>query len=75
MSIAADLLAIATAAAILVHRPYFSAEFIADLHDGGPENLGRALEVGIGISAIAAMLVCAAGIVEAVRKHLAHRRE
>lgn len=38
-------------------------------------DLGRALEIGIGIGAIAVMLVCAAGIVTTARRYLAHRRE
>ncbi|MET7770510.1 hypothetical protein [Nocardia sp. NPDC005366] len=75
LSIAADLFAVVTAAAVLVHRPYFSAEFIADLQGGNDGDLGRALDIGIGVSAIAVILVCAVGIVTAARKYLAHRRE
>lgn len=71
LSIAADLLAVA----VLVHRPYFTAEFVSRLREGNDGDLGRALDIGIGISAIAVMLVCAAGIVTAARKYLAHRRE
>ncbi|MBF6169229.1 hypothetical protein IU486_31505 [Streptomyces gardneri] len=74
LSIAVDLLAVITGVAVLVHRPYFTAEFIASLHDGDKGDLGRALDIGIGLSAIAAILVCAAGIVSAARKHLAYRR-
>ncbi len=75
LSIAADLLAVATAAAVLVHRPYFTTEFVSGLEEGNDGDLGRALEIGIGISAIAVMLVCAAGIVTTARRYLAHRRE
>ncbi|MFI9411441.1 hypothetical protein [Nocardia gamkensis] len=75
LSIAADLLAVATAAAVLVHRPYFTAEFVSRLPEGNDGDLGRALDSGIGISAIAVMLIRAAGIVTAARKYLAHRRE
>ncbi|WP_067857594.1 hypothetical protein [Nocardia shimofusensis] len=74
LSVVADLLAVTTAAAILVHRPYFSDEFLADLQEGQEGDLGRALDIAIGIGAIAVILVCAGSIITAVRKHLAHRR-
>ncbi|MFJ2666374.1 HAAS signaling domain-containing protein [Nocardia fluminea] len=75
LSIAADLLAIATAAAVLVHRPYFSAAFIAGLHSDADADMAGALDVGIGIGAVAVILVCAAGIVTAARQYRGHRRE
>lgn len=75
MSIAANLLAVATAVAVLVNRPYFSADFIASRYGGNADNLGTALDIAIGIGAIAVILVCANDIVTTVRKYLAHRQE
>ncbi|WP_338890781.1 hypothetical protein [Rhodococcus sovatensis] len=75
MSIAANLLAVATAIAVLVHRPYFSADFIASRYGGSDGNLGTALDIAAGIGAIAVILVCANDIVTTVRKYLAHRQE
>ncbi|MCZ4277814.1 hypothetical protein [Rhodococcoides yunnanense] len=75
ISIAANLLAVATAVAVLVYRPYFSAEFIASRYGGNDGNLGTALDIAIGIGAIAVILVCANDIVTTVRKYLAHRQE
>ncbi|MBF6353737.1 hypothetical protein IU449_04095 [Nocardia higoensis] len=73
LSVVADLLAVVTAAAILVHRPYFTDEFVADLQEGQDGDLGRALDIAIGIGAIAVILVCVGGVVTAVRKYLVHR--
>lgn len=74
LSIAADLLAIVTAAAVLTHRPYFSDVFLAELR-GEDGDVGKAIDIGIGIGAIAVMLVCATGIVTAARKYLGHRQD
>ncbi|MGW5452782.1 HAAS signaling domain-containing protein [Nocardia sp. NPDC003979] len=73
LSIAADLLAIATAAAVLVHRPYFSDVFLADLR-GEDGDVVRAVDIGIGIGAVAVILVCATAIVTAARRYLGHRQ-
>ncbi|MGK8486920.1 hypothetical protein [Nocardia asiatica] len=48
---------------------------VSGLEEGNDGDLGRALEIGIGISAIAVMLVCAAGIVTTASRYSAHRRE
>ncbi|WP_040796673.1 hypothetical protein [Nocardia higoensis] len=74
VSIVADLLAVLTAAAVLVHRPYVSPEFLADIQEGQDSDLGRALDIGIGIGAIAVILVCGGAVVTTARKFLAHRR-
>ncbi|APE34868.1 hypothetical protein BOX37_13940 [Nocardia mangyaensis] len=74
LSMAADLLAVATAAAVLAHRPYFSDVFLADLR-GEHGEVGKGLDIGIGIGAVAVVLVCATGIVTAARKHLGHRQD
>ncbi len=73
LSIAADLLAIVTAAAVLVHRPYFSEDFLAGLR-GESDGVGRAIEIGIGIGAVAVIVVCATGIVTAARRYVDHRQ-
>ncbi|WP_280339415.1 hypothetical protein [Nocardia neocaledoniensis] len=73
LSIVADLLAIATAAAVLVHRPYFSEDFLAGLRGEGGD-VGKAIDIGIGIGAVAVILVCASGIVTAARRYPGHRR-
>ncbi|MGF0319135.1 HAAS signaling domain-containing protein [Nocardia fluminea] len=73
LSIAADLLAIATAAAVLAHRPYFSDVFLTELRGEGGD-VGKALDTGIGIGAVAVILVCATAIVTAARKYLGHRQ-
>ncbi|MGW5922251.1 HAAS signaling domain-containing protein [Nocardia fluminea] len=74
LSVAADLFAIATAAAVLAHRPYFSDVFLAEIRGEGAD-VGRGLDIGIGISAIAVMLVCAAGVFTVTRKYLGHRQD
>lgn len=74
LSVVSDLLAVAVATAVLVHRPYFSPQFLSDLRERAGSDLTAQLNLAVGIVCIVVIVASAVGVVTAVRKHVAHRR-